>query len=53
VLADAATALVDELDPQEDQQASPAMRRYLATVLLQRCVASLLAHPDLVAGAVQ
>lgn len=53
VLADAAAALVDELDPQEDQQASPAMRRHLAAVLLRRCVASLLAHPDLATGAVQ
>ncbi|MBR0869558.1 xanthine dehydrogenase family protein subunit M [Bradyrhizobium tropiciagri] len=53
VLADAAAALANELDPHEDQQASPAMRRHLATVLLRRCVASLLAHPDLEPGAVQ
>ncbi|QOZ33005.1 xanthine dehydrogenase family protein subunit M [Bradyrhizobium sp. CCBAU 53421] len=50
LLAEAATALADELDPQEDQQASPAMRRYLAVVLLRRCVAALLARPELEAG---
>ncbi|QIG93528.1 MULTISPECIES: FAD binding domain-containing protein [unclassified Bradyrhizobium] len=47
LLAEAATALANELDPHEDQQASPAMRRHLATVLLRRCVAALLARPDL------
>ncbi|UGY16127.1 FAD binding domain-containing protein [Bradyrhizobium septentrionale] len=51
LLAEAATALADELDPQEDQQASPAMRRHLAAVLLRRCVAALLARPELEAGA--
>lgn len=50
LLAEAATALVDELEPQEDQQASPAMRRHLATVLLRRCVAALLARSELDAG---
>ncbi|MCA6121901.1 xanthine dehydrogenase family protein subunit M [Bradyrhizobium sp. WSM 1704] len=53
VLADAAATLVDELDPQGDQQASPAMRRHLAQVLLRRCVAALLARPDLETGAAQ
>jgi carbon-monoxide dehydrogenase medium subunit len=50
VLADACGALNDELDPQDDQQASAAMRRHLAKVLLVRCVAALLARPDLDAG---
>jgi carbon-monoxide dehydrogenase medium subunit len=49
-LSDACTALSDELDPQDDQQASAAMRRHLAKVLLVRCVAALLGRPDLNAG---
>ncbi|WP_213284884.1 xanthine dehydrogenase family protein subunit M [Bradyrhizobium sp. sGM-13] len=51
VLSEAASALDDELDPLEDQQATPAMRRHLAKVLLARCVSLLLARPDLCAGA--
>ena len=51
VLAEASTALDEELDPQEDQQASAAMRRHLAKVLLARCVSALLDRPDLHAGA--
>jgi carbon-monoxide dehydrogenase medium subunit len=51
VLAEASSALNDELDPLEDQQATPAMRRHLAKVLLARCVSSLLDRPDLQAGA--
>lgn len=51
VLAEAASALGEELDPMEDQQATPAMRRHLAKVLLTRCVSSLLARPDLGVGA--
>jgi carbon-monoxide dehydrogenase medium subunit len=47
ILADASTALGEELDPQEDQQASPAMRRHLAKVLLARCVSALLDRSDL------
>ena len=50
VLADASAALDAELDPHEDQQASPAMRRHLARVLLARCVAGLLDRPDLNGG---
>jgi carbon-monoxide dehydrogenase medium subunit len=46
-LSDAASMLGDELDPQEDQQASVAMRRYLAKLLLVRGVAALLARPEL------
>lgn len=51
ILADASAALSEELDPQEDQQATPAMRRHLAKVLLSRCVSTLLSRPDLRAGA--
>ncbi|MEH2536546.1 MULTISPECIES: FAD binding domain-containing protein [unclassified Bradyrhizobium] len=51
VLSEAASALDDELDPLDDQQATPAMRRHLAKVLLTRCVSLLLARPDLRAGA--
>jgi carbon-monoxide dehydrogenase medium subunit len=47
LLADASTALGEQLDPQEDQQASPAMRRHLAKVLLARGVSALLGRPDL------
>lgn len=49
-LAEASAALSDELDPQEDQQATPALRRHLARVLLARCVATLLNRPDLHIG---
>src|SRR5438105_407816 len=47
LLAEASAALSDELDPHEDQQATPAMRRHLAKVLLARCVVSLLNRTDL------
>ncbi len=50
VLSDACTVLNEELDPHDDQQASAAMRRHLAKVLLVRCVAALLHRPDLDAG---
>ena len=50
VLSEASTALGEELDPQDDQQASASMRRHLAKVLLMRCVAALLGRPDLNAG---
>jgi carbon-monoxide dehydrogenase medium subunit len=50
LLSDACTALGEELDPQDDQQAPAAMRRHLAKVLLVRCVAALLGRPDLNAG---
>jgi aerobic carbon-monoxide dehydrogenase medium subunit len=50
VLSDACTALGEELDPQDDQQASASMRRHLAKVLLVRCLAALLGRPDLNAG---
>ncbi|CAN7429155.1 xanthine dehydrogenase family protein subunit M [Bradyrhizobium sp. LjRoot220] len=51
VLISASAALSEELDPQEDQQATPAMRRYLAKLLLGRCVSTLLSRPGLYAGA--
>jgi aerobic carbon-monoxide dehydrogenase medium subunit len=51
VLANASAELGEELDPQEDQQATPAMRRHLAKVLLSRCVSTLLSRPDLQSGA--
>jgi carbon-monoxide dehydrogenase medium subunit len=50
LLSEASAALADELDPQEDQQASASMRRHLAKVLMARCVAALLGRPDLNAG---
>jgi aerobic carbon-monoxide dehydrogenase medium subunit len=50
VLAEALAALGEELNPQDDQQASTGMRRHLAKVLLARCVSALLNRPDLAAG---
>jgi carbon-monoxide dehydrogenase medium subunit len=50
LLSDVCAALGEELDPHDDQQASAAMRRHLAKVLLVRCVSALLGRPDLDAG---
>jgi carbon-monoxide dehydrogenase medium subunit len=50
MVSDASTALGEQLDPQQDQQASAAMRRHLAKVLLARSVSTLLGRPDLTAG---
>jgi carbon-monoxide dehydrogenase medium subunit len=50
VLAAASTALGEELDPQDDQQASASMRRHLAKILLARCASALLGQPDLNVG---
>jgi aerobic carbon-monoxide dehydrogenase medium subunit len=50
VLSEASAALGEELDPQEDQQASASMRRHLAKVLLARCASALLGRPDPNAG---
>jgi aerobic carbon-monoxide dehydrogenase medium subunit len=50
VLSEASNLLNEELDPPEDQQASPSMRRHLAKVLLGRCVSTLLSRPDLSVG---
>jgi carbon-monoxide dehydrogenase medium subunit len=47
ILSDASVALGEELDSLDDQQASAAMRRHLAKVLLVRGVAGLLGRPDL------
>ena len=47
VLFDACADLGEELDPQDDQQASGSMRRHLAKVLLARCASALLERPDL------
>lgn len=41
------TAVAEELDPHEDQQASSAMRRHLAKLLFARAVAALLGRADL------
>ena len=51
VLSEASSALDEEIDPLEDHQATSAMRRHLAKVLLARCVSSLLDRPDLRMGA--
>jgi carbon-monoxide dehydrogenase medium subunit len=50
VLAEASVALGEQLDPQEDHQASAVMRRHLAKILLARCASALLRRPDLTAG---
>jgi len=50
ILSEASMALDDELEPQEDQEASAAMRRHLARVLLARCVSALLGRPELSGG---
>jgi carbon-monoxide dehydrogenase medium subunit len=47
LIAQASAVLGEELDPQDDQQASGGMRRHLAKVLLARCVARLLGRPEL------
>ena len=50
VLSEASSLLNEQLNPPEDQQASPAMRRHLAKVLLGRCVSTLLNRSDLSVG---
>jgi carbon-monoxide dehydrogenase medium subunit len=50
ILAEASTALSDELHPHEDQQASASMRRHLAKVLLARCISAFLGRADLGGG---
>jgi len=50
LLSKALTALGEELDPQDDQQASAAMRRHLAKALLARGVSALLDRTDLGLG---
>lgn len=51
LVSDALVALGEELSPHEDQQASSAMRRHLAKVLLSRCVSALLGRPEIKAVA--
>ncbi|HLZ05038.1 MAG TPA: xanthine dehydrogenase family protein subunit M [Bradyrhizobium sp.] len=50
LISQVSVALGKELDPPDDQQASSAMRRHLAKVLLGRCVATLLDRPELAEG---
>lgn len=50
LISTASAALGEELNPQDDPQASGAMRRHLAKVLLGRCVAALLGRPELAGG---
>ena len=47
LVAAAKAELMTELDPASDQQASAAMRRHLAGLLLQTCIATVLDRPDL------
>jgi len=49
-LSEASAALGEELDPEEDQQASAPMRRHLAKLLMRRSVAALLGRSDLNGG---
>jgi carbon-monoxide dehydrogenase medium subunit len=51
LVLDALAALGEELDPHDDQQASPAMRRHLAKVLLSRFAATMLGRPELARAA--
>lgn len=50
LISHASFVLGEELDPQDDQQASGPMRRHLAKVLLGRCVAALLGRPEFAGG---
>jgi carbon-monoxide dehydrogenase medium subunit len=47
LLSDASAALGEEIDASEDQQATAAMRRHLAKVLLVRCISVLSGRPEL------
>jgi carbon-monoxide dehydrogenase medium subunit len=47
LVVEVSAALAAELDPHEDQQASSAMRRHLAKLLLTRAIAKLLGRPEL------
>jgi carbon-monoxide dehydrogenase medium subunit len=51
LIADAAVAFGNELDPPEDQQVSSSMRRHLARVLFRRCVEALLTRGALCGAA--
>ena len=50
LLSDVSGVVGDELDPQDDHQASKAMRRRLAQVLFTRCIATMLGRPELAEG---
>src|SRR6185437_8729325 len=50
LLSEVSSAVGDELDPHDDQQASASMRRHLAQVLFTRCVATMLDRPELAGG---
>ncbi|MCA1457669.1 xanthine dehydrogenase family protein subunit M [Bradyrhizobium sp. BRP22] len=52
-IAEAQAELDAELDPPDDQQASAAMRRHFARLLLFRCVADVLGRPELAMEAVR
>ncbi len=47
LVLETSAAVAEELEPHEDQQASSAMRRHLAKVLLIRAIAALLRRPEL------
>jgi len=47
VVEDAQSALAQDLEPHDDQQASSEMRLHLARVLLRRCMAGLMPNLDL------
>jgi carbon-monoxide dehydrogenase medium subunit len=47
LVQEASAAIAEKLDPNEDQQASRAMRHHLAKVLLARAAAALLRRPEL------
>jgi len=51
LVLNACAALGEELDPQDDQQASSGMRRHLAKVLMARSIAALLGRPELMGRA--
>jgi len=50
LVAAAKVELATELDPASDQQATAAMRRHLAGLLLENCLATVLDRPDLARG---
>jgi aerobic carbon-monoxide dehydrogenase medium subunit len=47
LLSDMLAGLDEDIDASEDQQATAAMRRHLAKVLLVRCISTLLDRPEL------
>jgi carbon-monoxide dehydrogenase medium subunit len=44
---DVTSAIVGELNPPDEQNASGAMRRHFARILIARCISTLLGRPDL------